>query len=163
MSTRDETSDGLAGESLIAAVHSLSHKIMLLYSQIVFQHTGLNWQDWRILRAVVNLQSCRAEDICDECGLKKPHVSNGLARLEQAGHIKRTKNVENYKVKLVKSTTQGESLVEKAQPVLDDVNSQISAGTSGANANQVLDELRGYQEELDKLAKVISDEKPSEK
>jgi DNA-binding MarR family transcriptional regulator len=163
MSTRDDVSDGIAGESLIAAIHSVSHKLMLLYSQIVFQQTGLNWQDWRILRAVVSLQSCRAQDICDECGLKKAHVSNGLARLEQAGHIKRTKNVDNSRGKLVLSTTQGETLVEKAQPVLEGLNSQISAGASATSANQVLGELRGYQEELDRLAKVVSDEKAPSK
>ncbi|MEO1398487.1 MAG: MarR family winged helix-turn-helix transcriptional regulator [Pseudomonadota bacterium] len=146
----------IAGEGLIAAIHSLSHKLMLLYSQIVYVQTGLNWQDWRILRAVVRLQTCRAQDICDECGLQKPHVSNGLARLEKAGHIERSRNPDNAKVKLVRSTAQGESLVEKAQPVLDGLNAQIS--TKATSGEGLLKELRGYQSELDKLAKATSDQ-----
>ncbi|MQY44195.1 MarR family transcriptional regulator [Epibacterium sp. SM1969] len=151
MSSQDDIREGITGEGLIAAIHSLSHKLMLLYSQIVYAQTGLNWQDWRILRAVVSLQSCRAQDICDECGLKKPHVSNGLARLEKAGHIRRTKAAENSRSKIVLSTEQGETLVEKALPILDGLNSQIS---TDPNSHKVLDELRSYQEELDRLAKV---------
>ena len=157
MSTQDEIDEPVAGESLIAAIHSLSHKLMLIYSQIVFDKTGLNWQDWRILRAVVGLQSCRAQDICDECGLKKPHVSNGLARLEKAGHIERPRNPGNAKVKLVRSTAQGKDLVERAQPVLDDLNTQFSSSESMASGSSLLDELRGYQTELDRLAKTASD------
>ena len=162
MSIQDEMSDQVGGESLIAAIHSLSHKLMMLYSQIVFSHTGLNWQDWRILRAVVNLQSCRAQDICDECGLQKPHVSNGLARLEKAGHIKRTKNAERARGKLVLSTEKGAKLVETAQPFLDGLNSQISAGASAATGSHVLEELRAYQEELDRLAKVAGEQTTSQ-
>ena len=155
MSTRDDE-EPVAGEGLIAAIHSLSHKLMLLYSQIVYDQTGLNWQDWRILRAVVGLQSCRAQDICDECGLQKPHVSNGLARLEKAGHIERSRNPENAKVKVVRSTAQGESLVQKAQPVLDDLNAQIT--TKRSSSGDLLEELRGYQSELDRLAKTTTTE-----
>lgn len=153
MSTQDDIEEPVAGEGLIAAIHSLSHKLMLLYSQIIFDQTGLNWQDWRILRAVVGLQSCRAQDICDECGLQKPHVSNGLARLEKAGHIERSRNPENAKVKVVRSTEQGASLVEKALPVLDGLNAQITAKTSKGGG--LLQELRGYQSELDRLAKTV--------
>ena len=154
MSMQDDIEEPVAGEGLIAAIHSLSHKLMLLYSQIVHDQTGLNWQDWRILRAVVGLQSCRAQDICDECGLQKPHVSNGLARLEKAGHIERSRNPENAKVKVVRSTAQGASLVQKAQPVLDDLNAQIS--TLATSGEGLLEELRGYQSELDRLAKTSS-------
>ena len=153
MTAKENIENGLAGESLIAAIHSLSHKLMLLYSQIVYNQTGLNWQDWRILRAVVGLQSCRAQDICDECGLKKPHVSNGLARLEKAGHIERSKNRENSKVKVVTSTPQGTDLVERAKPVLDNLNAQFSNSGNTGTGDQLLNELRGYQEELDRLAK----------
>jgi DNA-binding MarR family transcriptional regulator len=154
MSTRDDIKDSMAGEGLIAAIHSLSHKLMLLYSQIVYDQTGLNWQDWRILRAVVSLQSCRAQDICDECGLQKPHVSNGLARLEKAGHIQRSRNPDNAKVKVVRSTAQGEHLVEKAKPVLEGLNAQIKTNT--VSSEGLLEELRGYQTELDRLAKASS-------
>ena len=154
MSTQHDIEEPVAGEGLIAAIHSLSHRLMLLYSKIVYDQTGLNWQDWRILRAVVGLQSCRAQDICDECGLQKPHVSNGLARLEKAGHIERSRNPENAKVKVVRSTAQGASLVHKAQPVLDDLNAQIS--TNGTSGEGLLEELRGYQSELDRLAKSSS-------
>ena len=154
MATRDDIDDRVAGEGLIAAIHSLSHKLMLLYSQIVFDQTGLNWQDWRILRVVVSLQSCRAQDICDECGLQGPHVSNGLARLEKAGHIERSRNPENTRVKLVRITAQGESLVEKALPVLDGLNAQISTKTTSGEG--LLGELREYRTELEELAKASS-------
>lgn len=154
MSTQDDIEEPVAGEGLIAAIHSLSHKLMLLYSQIVYDQTGLNWQDWRILRAVVGLQSCRAQEICDACGLQKPHVSNGLARLEKAGHVERSRNPENARVKVVRSTAQGASLVEKAKPVLDDLNAQIS--TSGVSGEGLLEELRSYQSELDRLIKTSS-------
>jgi hypothetical protein len=60
-----------SGEMIFATIYSLSQKIMMLYSKAVLRETGLNWQDWRILRAVVSLQSCRAQDICEEIGIKK--------------------------------------------------------------------------------------------
>lgn len=156
MSTPENIDSPVAGEGLIAAIHSLSHKLMLLYAQIVFDQTGLNWQDWRILRAVVSLQSCRAQDICEECGLQKPHVSNGLARLEKAGHIERSRSNANTKMKVVRSTARGTDLVHKAQPVLDNLTSQI--GSSNSSAENVLHELQGYQTQLDRLANSISSE-----
>ena len=156
MSTPENVDSPVAGEGLIAAIHSLSHKLMLLYAQIVFDQTGLNWQDWRILRAVVSLQSCRAQDICEECGLQKPHVSNGLARLEKAGHIERSRSNANNKMKVVRSTARGTDLVHKAQPVLDNLTSQI--GSDNSSAENVLHELQGYQAQLDRLANSISSE-----
>lgn len=143
--------DRLSGETLISAIHSISHKLMLLYSQVVFRQTGLNWQDWRILRAVVSLQSCRAQDICEECGLQRPHVSNGLARLEKAGHVSRQKNPENTRVKLVVSTLQGEQLVEHATPALNELNSRLSISEDEIDPKGMLRELRTYESELVRL------------
>ena len=154
MATGGKSGNGVTGESLIASIHSLSHKLMLLYAEIVYKQTGLNWQDWRILRAVVNLQSCRAKDICDECGLQKPHVSNGLARLEKAGHIERLKSPQNAKIKVVRITARGETLVERAEPVLEGLNAQLS--TSASSGQDVLNELRVFQMELDRLAKAAA-------
>ena len=151
MTTSEKIGGAPTGETLIAAIHSLSHKIMLLYSQIVFNQTGLNWQDWRILRAVVSLQSCRAMDICEESGLKKPHVSNGLARLEKAGHISRVRNPENARSKLVVCTKQGESLVNSATPVLENLSSRLALGEDELDSLSVLNELRAYESELGKM------------
>lgn len=36
MAAQDDISDPATGEGLIAAIHSLSHKLMMLYSQIVY-------------------------------------------------------------------------------------------------------------------------------
>ena len=98
-----------SGEMLVAAIYSLSQKIMMLYSKAVFRETGLNWQDWRILRAVVALQSCRAQDICRESGIQKTHVSTALARLEEQGHISRKKTKATGEAELSKARKWGKT------------------------------------------------------
>ena len=152
MSLNDDIDVPPTGEALISAIYKISHRIMRLYSDAVFNQTGLNWQDWRILQAVVSLQKCRAQDICDECGLQKPHISTGLARLEKAGHIARRRNPENRRGYLVVSTEKGSNLVESAGAALADLNERLSRASDGASHKHVLKELTQYQEELDRLA-----------
>ncbi len=152
MSAKDDYQILNSGETLISAIHAISQKIMRMYSQAVFKETGLNWQDWRILRAAVSLQSCRAQDICTESGMQKPHVSNGLSRLEKAGHIQRIKNPDHARSKLVISTEQGQSLVKNAQPALNELDNRLSTTGSDGDAASVLQGLRVYEDELGRLA-----------
>ncbi len=137
-----------SGEMIFAAIYSLSQKIMMLYSKAVLRETGLNWQDWRILRAVVSLQSCRAQDICEESGIKKSHVSNGLARLEECGHISRVENKGDKRSRIVVSTEQGQELVARAQPKLHEFEAQISSQPDVGDPDALLSNLRSYKDEL---------------
>lgn len=140
-----------SGEMLVAAIYSLSQKIMMLYSKAVFRETGLNWQDWRILRAVVALQSCRAQDICMESGIQKTHVSTALARLEEQGHISRKKNKGDGRSRIVESTEMGEELVARARPKLRELEAKISDQPEAIDPDKLLSSLETYQKELGRL------------
>jgi len=140
-----------SGEMIVAAIYSLSQKIMMLYSRVVFRETGLNWQDWRILRAVVALQSCRAQDICDEIGIQKTHVSTGLARLEERGHISRKRNKGDGRSRIVMSTELGQELVACARPKLQELEARISNQTGVGDTGALLSSLETYQKELGRL------------
>ena len=140
-----------SGEMIVASIYSLSQKIMMLYSRAVFRETGLNWQDWRILRAVVALQSCRAQDICEESGIQKTHVSTGLARLEEQGHISRKKNKGDGRSRIVMSTEQGLELVARARPKLRQLEEKISDRPEIGDPGALLDSLETYQKELGRL------------
>jgi len=144
--------DGISsGEMTVASIYSLAQKIMLLYSKAVLRETGLNWQDWRILRAVVSLQSCRAQDICAESGIKKAHVSNGLARLEERGHISRVENKRDGRSKIVVSTEQGQALVARARPKLHELEAKLTHPAETGDADELLSSLESYKTELGKL------------
>ncbi len=136
---------------IVATIYSLSQKIMMLYSGAIFRETGLNWQDWRILRAVVSLQSCRAQDICEESGIQKTHVSTGLARLEEQGHISRKKNKGDGRSRIVMSTEQGLELVERARPKLQQLEERISDQPEISDPGALLDSLETYQKQLGRL------------
>jgi len=140
-----------SGEMIVATIYSLSQKIMMLYSGAIFRETGLNWQDWRILRAVVSLQSCRAQDICEESGIQKTHVSTGLARLEEQGHISRKKNKGDGRSRIVMSTEQGLELVERARPKLQQLEERISDQPEISDPGALLDSLETYQKQLGRL------------
>ncbi len=140
-----------SGEMLVAAIYSLSQKIMMLYSKAVFRETGLNWQDWRILRAVVALQSCRAQDICKESGIQKTHVSTALARLEEQGHISRKKNKGDGRSRIVESTEMGQKLVARARPKLRALEAKISDQPEIIDPDKLLSSLETYQKELGRL------------
>ena len=144
--------DGISsGEMIVASIYSLAQKIMLLYSKAVLRETGLNWQDWRILRAVVSLQSCRAQDICEESGIKKAHVSNGLARLEERGHISRVINKSDGRSRIVESTEQGQQLVARARPKLQELDAKITLPPDTGDPDALLTSLESYKTELGKL------------
>ncbi|KPD10539.1 MarR family winged helix-turn-helix transcriptional regulator [Phaeobacter sp. 11ANDIMAR09] len=143
-----------SGEMIFAAIYSLSQKIMLLYSKAVQRETGLNWQDWRILRAVVSMQSCRAQDICEESGIKKSHVSNGLARLEECGHISRLENKGDRRSRIVISTEQGQDLVARAEPKLQAFETELTNQQAVGDPDVLLRSLRSYKDELGRLLEV---------
>lgn len=136
---------------IFAAIYGLSQKIMMLYSKAVQRETGLNWQDWRILRAVVAMQSCRAQDICEESGIKKSHVSNGLARLEESGHISRLENKGDRRSRIVVSTEQGQNLVARAGPKLQAFEAELSNQGDIGDPDLLLKSLRSYKDELGRL------------
>jgi DNA-binding MarR family transcriptional regulator len=139
------------GDSLIGAIYALSQKIMRLYLNAVVRETGLNWQDWRILRAAVELQTCRAQDISSESGLQKTHVSTGLSRLEKLGHIKRVSNPDHARNKLIISTEKGHELVQSASPVLDELESTLAAANDDNEGKALLRSLQEYEEHLGKM------------
>jgi DNA-binding MarR family transcriptional regulator len=148
----EQNSNGMtSGEMIFAAIYSLSQRIMMLYSKAVLRETGLNWQDWRILRAVVSMQSCRAQDICTESGIKKSHVSNGLARLEVCGHISRVENKVDGRSRIIMSTEQFQKLVARAQPRLQEFETQISNQPDVGDPDALLSSLMSYKKELGRL------------
>ena len=151
MTTEDTPTAAGSGEALISAIFSLSQKIMRLYSNAVYQETGLNWQDWRILRAVVQLQSCRAQDICEEAGLKKAHVSAGLARLESIGHVERSDHSLDGRAKIVSSTVQGQELVRRAHPAIVTLDEKLAADAAALDPAVVVSQLESYRERLDSV------------
>lgn len=151
MATDDTPAVTGSGETLISAIFSLSQKIMRLYSNAVYQETGLNWQDWRILRAVVQLQSCRAQDICEEAGLKKAHVSAGLARLESNGHVARSEHSADGRAKTVCSTAKGQELVRRAHPALATLDEKLTTDVAELDPAVVVSQLESYREKLDSV------------
>ncbi len=78
---------------------------------------GLSPQQWRVLRAVVEVEALDATEIADRCALLLPSLSRILQNLEARGLVHRTPSTEDLRRTLVSVSSEGHQLFDKIAPL----------------------------------------------
>ena len=81
---------------------------------------GLSPQQWRVLRALVEVDELDATEIAVRCALLMPSLSRILQNLDGRGLIKRTISSADQRRSLVSISDSGRALFEKIAPLSEE-------------------------------------------
>ncbi len=85
----------------------------------VISHFGLTEQQWRILRTLAEQGEIEPCQIADLCKILPPSLAGVLARMEEAGLVRRRRHESDLRRVLVAATDRGHRIVEDAAPLIE--------------------------------------------
>jgi homoprotocatechuate degradation regulator HpaR len=85
----------------------------------ILRRFGLTDQQWRVVRALGEVQALEPGQIADACRILGPSLTGILARLEQTGLVRRQWSPLDQRRQLVSLTAKGRALVDRMTPLID--------------------------------------------
>lgn len=119
--SQPETAMRSFDESLPMALLRAREATMLRFRPILADH-GLTEQQWRVLRALTNIDGAAADrsidvgDVAEATFLLGPSLSRILSNLDGRKLISRTTDPDDQRRSIIKLTAKGRRLVEKIAP-----------------------------------------------
>ncbi len=92
---------------------------MLCHFRPILTHFGLTEQQWRIMRAVSEVDQLEQHEICDVCQILSPSLAGVLARMENLGLVIRTRIPEDRRRVIIRLTPEAEKLVVEITPLIN--------------------------------------------
>lgn len=110
----------------------------------VLREHDLSAQQWRVLRALIEIDDRDASEISDRCAILLPSLSRILQNLDRRGLIRRKTCVNDQRRSLISITKKGRRLVEVIAPLseerYDDITRRFGKGNL-ATLYELLGEL----------------------
>jgi len=91
---------------------------LLCHFRPIITHFGLTEQQWRILRALAEMEQMEPREICEHCHILSPSMTGVLSRMEEMGLITRERMPEDQRRVLVRMTPKSEQLVSELGPLI---------------------------------------------
>lgn len=91
---------------------------LLCHFRPIITHFGLTEQQWRILRALAEMEQMEPREICEHCHILSPSMTGVLSRMEEMGLITRERMPEDQRRVLVRMTPKSEQLVSELSPLI---------------------------------------------
>lgn len=91
---------------------------LLCHFRPIITHFGLTEQQWRILRALAEMEQMEPREICEHCHILSPSMTGVLSRMEEMGLITRERIPEDQRRVLVRLTPKSEQLVAELGPLI---------------------------------------------
>ena len=88
---------------------------------------GLTEQQWRIIRALLELGPQEPRQLVEVCRLSSPSLAGVLARMDEMGLVKRERLAEDQRRLRVSLTPRSRALALRMKPRIEAVYSQIEA------------------------------------
>ena len=98
------------------AVYSAAHAFNRVYKPLL-DRLGLTYPQYLVMLALWERDGVPVKEIGERLFLDSGTLTPLLKRLEQAGHIKRTRSTEDERQVLIGLTSQGQALKDKARAV----------------------------------------------
>jgi DNA-binding MarR family transcriptional regulator len=98
------------------AVYSAAHAFNRVYKPLL-DRLGLTYPQYLVMLALWERDGVPVKEIGERLFLDSGTLTPLLKRLEQAGHIKRTRSTEDERQVLIGLTAQGQTLKDKARAV----------------------------------------------
>ncbi len=113
---QNETQNETLGDLLCFSVYSTSHAFNHLYRRLL-SDLGLTYPQYLVMTLLWRRDGLKVKAIGQELGLESNTLTPLLKRLETLGFVVRQRDTEDERVVLVKLTSQGNSLSEKARDI----------------------------------------------
>ncbi|HJW25936.1 MAG TPA: homoprotocatechuate degradation operon regulator HpaR [Rhodocyclaceae bacterium] len=91
---------------------------LLQHFRPIINHFGLTEQQWRILRAINEVDQLEPRELCEICQILSPSLTGVLSRMEEMGLITRTRMQEDQRRLLIRLTPKAEKLVAELGPLI---------------------------------------------
>jgi homoprotocatechuate degradation regulator HpaR len=91
---------------------------LLCHFRPIITHFGLTEQQWRILRALSEMEQLEPREICEICHILSPSLAGVLTRMEEMGLVTRTRMQEDQRRVIVRLTPKSEKLVSELAPLI---------------------------------------------
>ena len=102
-------------QSLPMQLMTAREEVMLRFRPHLHAH-GLTDQQWRIIRALMEVESCEILDLSDVCGIHPASLSRILPKLDAAGIINRRPNKADQRRVIVTIAPKGRALFNQIAP-----------------------------------------------
>ncbi|MCB4358775.1 homoprotocatechuate degradation operon regulator HpaR [Quatrionicoccus australiensis] len=91
---------------------------LLCHFRPIISHFGLTEQQWRILRALAEMEQLEPREICEHCHILSPSMTGVLSRMEEMGLVTRSRVPEDQRRVIVRLTPKSERLVSELGPLI---------------------------------------------
>jgi homoprotocatechuate degradation regulator HpaR len=91
---------------------------LLCHFRPIISHFGLTEQQWRILRALGEMEQLEPREICEHCHILSPSMTGVLSRMEEMDLVTRTRVPEDQRRVMVRLTPKSEQLVSELGPLI---------------------------------------------
>ena len=91
---------------------------LLCHFRPIITHFGLTEQQWRIIRALSEMEQLEPREICEICQILSPSLTGVLSRMEDMGLVTRTRMEEDQRRVMVRLTPKAEKLASELGPLI---------------------------------------------
>lgn len=91
---------------------------LLSHFRPIIIHFGLTEQQWRILRALSEMEQLEPREICEICCILSPSLAGILSRMEETGLVSRTRMQTDQRRVIVRLTPKSEKMVAEIAPLI---------------------------------------------
>ncbi len=130
---------------LCFALYAASKEVVRLYKPILDKH-GLTYTQYIVMMVLWEVKTTSVKDLGEKVRLDSGTLSPLLNKLADMGHITKDRDINDFRVVIVKLTEQGKNLKEKMTSVPDEILCKIPVD---------LKELYSLKLSLDSLIKNI--------
>ena len=109
---------------------------------------GISVPEWRVLVHLLRCTEVSVREIHNCVNLDKPRVSRAVARLEDAGLVKKEQNAEDGRLVTISLSEKGMKALSEILPPALAIEARLTEGLSSA-------ELAGFCEVLEKIHAVL--------
>jgi homoprotocatechuate degradation regulator HpaR len=96
-----------------------ARELMMARFRPLITAEGLTEQQWRVIRALHENGSLEPRQICELCTISSPSLVGVLARMEDLGHVTKTRFDDDQRRVRVSLTEQSAAIVERMAPLLE--------------------------------------------
>ncbi len=112
---------------------------------------GITIAEWRVLAVLGSFQPLSSNGICDKTQMDKAKVSRAVARLLEAGLLKKAINPEDQRLLLLTLSHKGQSVYEAIIPRARALEATLTEGLGARERAALLELLTRLEQQVERL------------
>ncbi|WP_193142793.1 MULTISPECIES: MarR family winged helix-turn-helix transcriptional regulator [unclassified Meridianimarinicoccus] len=129
----------------------LASRTTKVLAKVYGEKYGLSTPEWRVLAHVARREKMSVREIHDSVDLEKPSVSRAVAKLEQAGLLRKSTCDSDHRLVEIELTQAGREVFQRIVPEALALEAVILSAFSPAERDQLHDMMARLHDELDKV------------